>query len=168
MQGKSAPSVKACRQARIRFPPCFWRKKRLKSASEHSQQLIWCGGGSAGSKKNTSESICDVGTLVSLDIFCTQLQVGTTINNQSGTSSAACRAKAQDFLADPALAMSLFRCGNGYRNALNLILWIPLAHFGTMRLSLDCFLANALVSMCACSLAFSFFFKRRNSKFNLK
>ena len=34
-------------------------------------------------------------------------------------------------------------------------------------LSLDCFLANALVSICACSFAFNFFFKRRSSRFNL-
>ncbi len=27
------PSVRACRQARTKLPPCFWRKCRLKSAS---------------------------------------------------------------------------------------------------------------------------------------
>ena len=54
---QSAPSVKACRQARIRFPPCFWRKKRLKSASDHRipQAIDLVGKKFMAARKDTSE-----------------------------------------------------------------------------------------------------------------
>ena len=68
-------------------------------------------------------------------------------------------AKEQGFLADPMQRKALF----GEKK-----LGLSIGRFAAAkRSSLDCFLANARVSMCASSRAFSFFFKRRSSRFNL-
>ena len=74
--------------------------------------------------------------------------------------------EAQGFLADPALAWVFSILFNQASGSL-VIDFTMRSNKNDPSLSLDCFLANALVSICACSFAFNFFFKRRSSRFNL-
>ena len=119
--------------------PMLLAQKALEICLGTQPAIDLCGRNRWQQEKTQRTSECNLMKFVTLEQVGTRellyRSISFVLSRKSVTQQATDRehllrqAKAQDFLADPA-AGSVFRGGNGYRNALSLTLWIPMDPYG--------------------------------------